>query len=342
MSTVLHYTVRAGDSFSAIAGGVDAASGVTYQAIEAANPGTPANALQVGQVILIPAADGSGTALHYTVRPGDSYAALADALEACAGLTVSALEAANPTVTPTDLQIGNVLAVPATGETSQPDTNESPLLQADNIGYWDWTWDPTPATPGATFGLAFSGWTDVTNAVQQSDKIKDELTGDKYICFGGGNQNGAMTSAGLQAITEAIKEGTLAGYDGVAYDVEVGDAGLEQDFTDSFAAAQAAGFKVLVTMSHSAPYGISDGAALMQSFFSDENIDFLSPQLYTTGSEAANDYATSHGVTWNQYAAAKAAIIPSIVKASYYADAQSYFAEHGVELGGFAQWSRTS
>ena len=342
MSTALHYTVRAGDSFSAIATGIDAASGVTYQAIEAANPGTPATALQAGQVISIPAADGRGTALHYTIRPGDSYAAIADALEACAGLTVSALEAANPTVLPTDLQIGDVLAVPATDETLQPDPDATPPPAADNIGYWDWTWDPTSATPGATLGLAFSGWTDVTNAVQQSEKIKDALTGDKYICFGGGNQNGAMTSAGLQAITEAIQEGTLAGYDGVAYDVEVGDAGLEQDFADSFAAAQAAGFKVLVTVSHSAPYGISDGAALMQSFFSDENIDFLSPQLYTTGEESANDYATSQGVTWSQYAAAKAAIIPSIVKASYYASAQSYFAGQGVELAGYVQWSRTS
>ena len=34
--------------------------------------------------------------------------------------------------------------------------------------------------------------------------------------------------------------------------------------------------------------------------------------------------------------------MPSLVKAGYYASAQSYFAEQGVELAGYVQWSRTS
>ncbi len=95
-----------------------------------------------------------------------------------------------------------------------------------------------------------------------------------------------------------------------------------------------------VTVSHSAPYGISDGATLMQSFFENSNIDYLSPQLYTTGYETQNDYAISQGVQWKSYATVKAAIVPSIVEASMYADAQTYFANVGVTLKGFVQWAQ--
>ncbi len=212
-----------------------------------------------------------------------------------------------------------------------------------HIGYWNWTYSPTSPVPGATMGIAFSGWTAVTEAVPQSAPVKDHLAGDKYICFGGGAApDGAMTPAGLHAIHLAIDDGTLAGYDGIAYDLEVGDAGLEKDLSHSFAAARAAGFKVLVTVSHSAPYGISDGAALMDMLFADEHVDFLSPQLYTTGEEPENDYAISQGVTWKQYGSAQAAVVPSIVKASYYRAAESYFGDQGVKLAGYVQWSKTS
>ena len=72
----LKYTVLAGDTMTSIADGVNAATGVTYQQIEAANPNMPANALQVGAVIDIPAPAG-GTAMRYTVMAGDSYSAIA-------------------------------------------------------------------------------------------------------------------------------------------------------------------------------------------------------------------------------------------------------------------------
>jgi hypothetical protein len=116
---------------------------------------------------------------------------------------------------------------------------------------------------------------------------------------------------------------------------------LAAAFAQSFAAAKAKGLKVLVTISHSAPYGIGDAYPLMQSFFTNSNIDFLSPQLYTSGSELNNEYTTSGGVTWNMYAGARAKVIPSIVKANMYADAQTYFAQHGVTLAGFIQWSQS-
>lgn len=76
----------------------------------------------------------------------------------------------------------------------------------------------------------------------------------------------------------------------------------------------------------------------MQVFFEDGNIDFISPQLYTTGSETQNDYATSHGVSWKDYAHCKAAVVPSIVKDTMYASAQEFFLKQGVTLKGYVQW----
>jgi hypothetical protein len=55
--------------------------------------------------------------------------------------------------------------------------------------------------------------------------------------------------------------------------VEEGDTGLARVFAGSFAAAKAAGFKVLVTAGHSAPHGIN-----------------ISPQLHITGQEPENDF----------------------------------------------------
>jgi len=97
---------------------------------------------------------------------------------------------------------------------------------------------------------------------------------------------------------------------------------------------------VLVTVSHSAPYGIADAQELMNSFFADPNIDILSPQLYTEGTEIMNDYSISHGVKWQQYADCRATIVPSIVKGTLYEGAKTYFANEQVTLQGYIQWSQ--
>lgn len=342
-TTTLKYTILAGDTLSVVAEGLRSAAGVSAQAIEQANPDIAPTAMPVGFVLDIPAKSGGATALKYTVLPGDTYSRIADELEACAGITYQEIEQANPGLQPNRLAIGQVIDIPSSGSSdpANPEPVPQPVIDAETIGFWRWTWSRTATPPvGVNLGIAFSGWTDPSTALSASAPVMNQLPGSKYICLGGGNQNGAWTKAGLANVMEAVQSGRFAGYEGIAFDVEEGDSGLETPFQQLFSAAKAQNFKVLVTISHSAPYGIGDGAALMQSFFADPNIDHLSPQLYTTGREPGNDYATSHGVTWQQYAAAKAAIVPSIVSADMYADAQSYFLAQGVTLAGFVQWSQ--
>ena len=44
------------------------------------------------------------------------------------------------------------------------------------IGYWDWTWSPSPHSEiNPTMGLAFSGFSDANQALSDSNRIKDTL-----------------------------------------------------------------------------------------------------------------------------------------------------------------------
>ena len=337
MATAFQYTILSGDTLYGIAQAINQSSGINYKNIESANPGMNSNVIHVGQELRIPAATGDST-WTYTVRPGDSLSKIAEGINKAAGVTYPKIELANPGLTPTSMRVGEVIDIPAAAETAP--VAQAPVVAAANIGYWDWTWSPRTPLPGATMGIAFSGYADVSTGLTESNRVKSSLVGDKYFCIGGGGETtGAMTGTVLTNLNAAIAGGKLSGYDGIAYDVEVGDSDLATDFSDSFAAAKSAGLKVLVTVSHSVPYGISDGPALMDTFFASENIDFISPQLYTTGKETENEY-TAYRVPWSAYAASKAKIIPSIVKAAYYESAVSYFAQQGVTLEGYIQWSK--
>ena len=190
-------------------------------------------------------------------------------------------------------------------------------------------------------GVAFSGWADPLKALQDSSAVQNKLPGTKYISLGGGNENGRFTNDILVSITTAINSNSFSQYQGIVFDIEEGDPGLTSAFSNAFSAAKSKGFRVLVTISHSAPYGIEDAADLMRSFFANSDIDYLSPQLYTTGMESANDFSITAGVNWSEYGASKATVIPSIVKGIMYEDAEAYFRSQGVYTTGYVQWSQT-
>ncbi|MCE9687148.1 LysM peptidoglycan-binding domain-containing protein [Shewanella sp. AS16] len=334
MKTALTYTVNSGDSISNLAMALSGAAGVTVEEVTAANPDINPNALQIGSVLSIPS---QGERLNYTVLHGDTLSGICAGLAECTNMTAAAIETSNPAVSPNAIFPGQQLKIPQTHGAAAP----MPVTDAEYRGYWAWTYSQSAVPANATMSMAFSGWADVQTALQDSAPKLAHLVGTKFLCVGGGNQSGAFTSANLTALTAAIQAGECVGYEGIAYDVEEGYSGLESLFTASFATAKSKGFKVLVTVSHSAPYGITDSAALMKSFFADANIDFLSPQLYTSGKETSNDYSTSHGVSWSDYAACKAKIVPSLVNASMYDAAKDYFAGQGVSIRGFVQWAQS-
>jgi len=214
--------------------------------------------------------------------------------------------------------------------------------QASVSGLYYWTWSSGLSVGGTNLFVIFSGYSDPDSALSNSASISVPSSSyGKYLGLGGGNSAGSWTSALVQQVESYCSNGKFKGYQGIAFDIEIGNSGLTSYFQSAFSACQSAGFKVLVTVSHSAPYDISDAATLMDAFFTNTNINYLSPQLYTTGSETANDYTTSGSIIWSQYANAKAKIVPSIVTGSLYPSAQSYFKGVGVTTAGYVQWSQT-
>jgi len=242
-----------------------------------------------------------------------------------------------------------------TGSSSRPSTTTpsfpsiSPSTNSNVIvyrGLYAWSWSGKPIYPVNTnLVVAFSGWANPYNALSDSGAIYSNLVGLKFISIGGGNTNGRFTSQILIQLNSMIVAGSLSAYDGICYDIEEGDSGLATAFSTSFAVAKANSLKVLVTVSHSAPYGINDKVQLMNALFADPNIDILSPQLYSSGTESSNDYTYS-GVPWSSYATTSAAIVPSIVSASMYADAQAFFLDSSrsgtsFAIQGFIQWKQS-
>jgi len=208
-----------------------------------------------------------------------------------------------------------------------------------DVGYWWWTWGSGSAPGDTNIGIAFSVDVNPSQALSDCKSIQPRLPGTKYISLGGGDNDGSWTNSVLVNINSALNRGDFSSYGGIAYDVEQGNSGLGTLFQDSFRIAKSKGLKVLVTVSHSAPYGFGDAKTLMDLFFADTNIDYLSPQLYTSGTESQNDYTTSQGVGWDQYKKTRAHIKPSIVRGSLYSSAHSYFQQQGFNITGYIQWA---
>lgn len=222
-----------------------------------------------------------------------------------------------------------------TGGTSPPSTTSS---TASFIGYYELTWTASTPLAQATAGIAFSGWVDVSSALADSSSKYGSLVGEKYLSLGGGNANGRWSASAISAVNQAVLQGALDSYDGVCYDIEEGDAGLASSFESLFAASKSKGLKVLVTISHSAPYGIPEATAVMDTILSSSNVDYVSPQLYTTGQETSNDYAITAGYQWTNYAASVPKVVVSITESFLYSNAVQTFLAYGVPLSGYIVW----
>jgi hypothetical protein len=143
-------------------------------------------------------------------------------------------------------------------------------------------------------GTAFSGHTDSAMALQLSNVVFSNLAGDKLISFGICASSEKMTVAEIQSITNCIKRGDINAYSSIEYDAE-DDAGLAQVFAGPFAAVvKATRFKVLVAVSYSVPYGITDVIS-PASLCSCTQLSFFG--VYCKGAQRRNPY-TSTNQTW--------------------------------------------
>lgn len=216
-----------------------------------------------------------------------------------------------------------------------------PLPTITFQGWYKWTWSTAVNAPqGTNSTVLFSGYADVQKALSNSASVKKIPGKTYYLSVGGGNVNGRFTAATLTQFIANVGQVKTAGYAGVCFDVEEGDAGLAPLFSNAFAACVKEGLVVMVTTSHSAPFGITDASTLVNSWVKDSNIGILSPQLYTSGTETTPDVETSMGVAWSIYKDSKAKFAPSIVSANQYPDVQKFFGGQGIGTNGYFVWAQ--
>lgn len=102
--------VQRGDTLGQMA----ARANVPLERLQRFNPGVNARRLEVGQRLLVPTQQErapSGGPYRYQIRPGDTFSSIARHF----GTTSGRIQSANPSATPTNLRVGQVISVPLGG-----------------------------------------------------------------------------------------------------------------------------------------------------------------------------------------------------------------------------------
>ena len=178
--------------------------------------------------------------------------------------------------------------------------------------------------------------------------------GAQYLSLGGGRSEAAFTPEALSGLVEGSKDIEAikdAGFAGVCFDVEEAHGSAKDliaAFERSFIALKQAGLSVMVTTSHSAPYETDSDAtrvALVDSWVKSDNIDYISPQLYSDGQEAEPEYEAedpNRNVAYERYKGAKAKFVPSIASADQVDRVKLFFQQKGITVDGYVQWKQES
>ena len=178
--------------------------------------------------------------------------------------------------------------------------------------------------------------------------------GAQYLSLGGGRSEAAFTPEALSGLVEGSKDIEAikdAGFAGVCFDVEEAHGSAEDlisAFERSFIALKQAGLRVMVTTSHSAPYETDSDetrVALVDSWVRSDNIDYISPQLYSDGQETKPEYEAedfNRNVDYKRYRNSKAKFVPSIASADQIDAVKAYFQLKGITVAGYVQWKQES
>lgn len=224
--------------------------------------------------------------------------------------------------------------------------NKQGVKSLDNlVGYYAPTWGyPSLGPDDATASVAFSGWNDIKTAIKESGSV--DLKGMTFLSLGGSSEQGTFNPDTVQKMGKQCELIKKEGYDGVVFDIEVtrGGQALLDALDKTYGKCKDAGLTVMVTTSHSAPTGVSLGVIrekLIDSWVASDNIDIISPQLYSWGGEEDPEFATTwpcDNCTWTRYAGSKAKMMPSVVEGSHLKVIKKFFAKKDLPVDGYFQW----
>jgi len=245
--------------------------------------------------------------------------------------------------------------------TQDPPTQEDPTqddpVQDEIKGYYMLSWlDSSSGPAGTNNWVYFSGWNTVQSALDELEPSDLEAAGSafKWFTIGGGNHNGILNASKLDEFDAKLDQ--ISDFGGVMYDIEKvqgSSSTMNPRFAASFAAVKAKGMKVAITVSHTAPYDCDspqDAVDFVEAFVQDSNVDIISPQLYTSGFEAAPDFSATGfcaaaGCGWNMYQNVRSGLLiaPSIVETSQYDAAKTHLKEHeNIDTSGYFVWKQSN
>ena len=119
--------VQRGDTLGKLA----AQANVPLERLQRFNPGVDAHRLEVGQRLLIPTQQErapSGGPYRYQIRPGDTFSSIARHF----GTTSGRIQSANPSASPTNLRIGQVVSLPLSSSAPRSSSQRSASSSSAN------------------------------------------------------------------------------------------------------------------------------------------------------------------------------------------------------------------
>ncbi len=201
--------------------------------------------------------------------------------------------------------------LPTTGANGAP-------LPATIRGFYKFEWlrtapyqGPADTNVGVTFTGTFPG--------DRRADIDHPITNAplNFIGYGGGTRpDGTWSKQRLLDVAAKLTDVVDWKYDGVVIDAEESSEVITvAEWNTLFQAIKAKNLILVVTISHFRPYGMEPNANdLVSDWLTNPLIDYLSPQLYTSGMEAQNDWAGYNPA----FKTSVPRMAPSIVQAYYY------------------------
>lgn len=205
-------------------------------------------------------------------------------------------------------------------------------------GYFQWTWGGAGSgTPSGSWniGILFGGEdpeSAIKKNVSNSFQVKAPI---KYLNLGGGGDPNGWSLNSITYVNNNLQNIKNNNWDGLCFDIEVctPNVSFVEPFADCFSKCKSSGLNVMVTVSGKLPWacqkGQGQGNDLINAWINDQNIDYISPQLYGA------DGKTLEPTDLTEFGNAKAKIIPTVPYAKDWDSIQDL----GIKPYGYLVWN---
>jgi hypothetical protein len=164
--------------------------------------------------------------------------------------------------------------------------------------------DPPSSSINYNLSVVFSGYlSNLDEGLRQSllPEIQKQSEGIslKFFCIGGGTNTEYNISIWKTETFNYVKDWLsnnkdtiIQNFQGVCYDIELADDSFSTQFQDLFQFTKGFNLQVMIAISNSAPWNMTNGSEFMSYVFSTiEDIDIISPLMYSGDYGPASEFS---------------------------------------------------